>query len=426
MTVDADISLLELQRIIREGVEDAVPEKLWVRAEVAALQSRGHCYLELCQNEEGRLVAKARAVIWKSVWAILQPAFKEATGSDLAPGMQILAQVQPSYSEIYGLSLVIDDIEPQYTLGAAEMEKRKTIELLEKEGLMETQKRLEMSPLPLSLAVISSRTAAGFGDFCRHMDENPYGFKFRVEFFEALMQGEDAPESICEALNDIAGQAGAIEAEDRHAGRGDDCGDRLAGRGDDCGAWQAGRFDAVLILRGGGSPLDLSCFDDYTLAVAIASCPLPVVTAIGHDRDYHVADMVAHDYVKTPTALADYFIDAVAAEDERLSSGAARLRQAVSARLTAASARLGLFASTLRAAAAYRFAAEGSRLELLLERIAGADPRRALGRGFALVTDEKGVVIRSSAAIAPGARLRLLFADGSVEAVSAKSLTDSE
>lgn len=394
MTVDADISLLELQRLIREGVEDAVPEKLWVRAEVAALQSRGHCYLELCQSEEGRLVAKARAVIWKSVWAILQPAFKEATGSDLAPGMQILAQVQPSYSELYGLSLVIDDIEPQYTLGAAEMEKRKTIELLEKEGLMETQKRLEMSPLPLSLAVISSRTAAGFGDFCRHLDENPYGFKFRVEFFEALMQGEDAPESICEALNAIAGQAG--------------------------------RFDAVLILRGGGSPLDLACFDDYTLAVAIASCPLPVVTAIGHDRDHHVADMVAHDYVKTPTALADYFIDAVAAEDERLSSGAVRLRQAVSARLAAASARLGLFASTLRAAAASRFAAEGSRLDLLLERIAGADPRRALGRGFALVTDEKGVVIRSAAAIAPGARLRLVFADGTVEAVSAKSLTDSE
>lgn len=404
MTVDADISLLELQRLIREGVEDAVPEKLWVRAEVAALQSRGHCYLELCQSEEGRLVAKARAVIWKSVWAILQPAFKEATGSDLAPGMQILAQVQPSYSELYGLSLVIDDIEPQYTLGAAEMEKRKTIELLEKEGLMETQKRLEMSPLPLSLAVISSRTAAGFGDFCRHLDENPFGFKFRVEFFEALMQGEDAPESICEALNDIAGQAGAIEAEDR----------------------QAGRFDAVLILRGGGSPLDLACFDDYTLAVAIASCPLPVVTAIGHDRDHHVADMVAHDYVKTPTALADYFIDAVAAEDERLSSGAVRLRQAVSARLAAASARLGLFASTLRAAAASRFAAEGSRLDLLHERIAGADPRRALGRGFALVTDEKGVVIRSAAAIAPGERIRLIFSDGSVDAVSTKSLINSE
>ena len=401
MTVDADISLLELQRLIREGVEDAVPEKLWVRAEVAALQSRGHCYLELCQSEEGRLVAKARAVIWKSVWAILQPAFKEATGSDLAPGMQILAQVQPSYSELYGLSLVIDDIEPQYTLGAAEMEKRKTIELLEKEGLMETQKCLEMSPLPLSLAVISSRTAAGFGDFCRHLDENPYGFKFRVEFFEALMQGEDAPESICEALNAIAGQAG----------REDDGGDR-----------QAGRFDAVLILRGGGSPLDLACFDDYTLAVAIASCPLPVVTAIGHDRDHHVADMVAHDYVKTPTALADYFIDAVAAEDERLSSGAARLRQAVSARLAAASARLGLFASTLRAAAASRFAAEGSRLDLLHERIAGADPRRALGRGFALVTDEKGVVIRSAAAIAPGERIRLIFSDGSVEAVSAFNL----
>ena len=212
-----DISLLELQDIIRDGVENALPEKVWVRAETAAVQAKpnGHCYLELCQSEDGRVVAKARAVIWRGVYSVVRAAFVEATGSELAVGMQILARVQASYSELYGLTLVIDELEPQYTLGAAEMEKRKTIELLEKEGLMERQKRLDFPPLPFSLAVISSRTAAGFGDFCNHLDSNPYGFKFRVEVFEALMQGEDAALSISEALSAIVEASGRLAPGDR-------------------------------------------------------------------------------------------------------------------------------------------------------------------------------------------------------------------
>lgn len=400
-----DISLLELQSLIRDGVEDAVPGKLWVRAEIASIQSKNHCYLELCQSESGRIVAKARAVIWKGVYTLLRAAFKDATGGELAVGMQILARVQPNYSEIYGLSLVIDDIEPQFTLGAAELEKRKTIELLEKEGYMEMQKELALPDIPKSLAVISSGTAAGFGDFCRHLDENPYGFKFRVQLFEALMQGEDAPASIAKAIESVTRAAHCSKTVS---------GEVLA----DTHPQSPAPFDAVLILRGGGSPLDLACFDDYSLAVAIARCPLPVVTAIGHDRDHHVADMVAHDFVKTPTALADMFIDAVAAEDERLSAAQTRIRQAAHIRLVSASSRLELLASSLRAASSSRIVSESSRLDLLLERIGNADPRNVLGRGFAIVTDEKGMVLRSVSAVAPGSTLRLIFADGSVSALA--------
>ena len=356
------LSLLELQEMIRDGVESAVPDKLWVRAEVASIQakSNGHCYLELSESENGRLVAKARAVIWKSIWYSLRTYFLEATGSELAPGMQILARVQANYSELYGLTLVIDELEPEFTLGAAELEKRKTIDRLEKDGLIDKQKELELADLPYSLAVISAPDAAGFGDFCRHLEENEYGFKFNVELFPATMQGESAPESIVDALQQIEADGG---------------------------------YDAALILRGGGSVLDLTCFNDYGLAFAIANCTIPVFTAIGHDRDYHVADMVAHDFVKTPTALADLFIDCTAAEDERISNFSSRLRMAITGKI-----------STMENA-----------LSLLEQRIKNSDPRNILTRGFSLVTDEKGVVVNSAAKLHQGQRLSILFADGSVE-----------
>ena len=329
----------------------------------------------------------------------------------------------------FGLTLVIDDLEPQFTLGAAELEKRKTIELLEKEGFMEMQKRLDFPPLPFSLAVISSRTAAGFGDFCRHLDSNPYGFKFRVELFEASMQGAEAEESICEAISAIAAAPGQLAPANCatlgiiRGGTSQQSGE--VGSSDSetfVGARLAGGYDAILILRGGGSPLDLVCFDDYTLAVAIATCPIPVLTAIGHDRDYHVADMVAYDYVKTPTALADYFIDAVAAEDEKLSAAASRLRLAASGRIASEKAKLDRIAAALKGAVAARLAAASSAVDLLESRIHSADPRRVLERGFALVTDSAGRVIRSASQATPGDTLRLVFADGSV---AAKVLNDN-
>ena len=364
--MDAEyIDLLELQAQLREEIEESFPERVWVRAEIASVQAKanGHCYLDLSQSEDGRIVAKAKAVIWRSRYVPLRAYFREATGGDLAVGMEVLLRVQVSYSELYGLSLTVDEIEPRFTLGAAELQRRQTLEKLAADGLLDRQQELEPALLPYRLAVISARDAAGYGDFRRHLEENAYGFAFEVVLFEATMQGEDAPASIVDALERV-----------------------------ECSPEP---FDAVLLMRGGGSALDLACFDDYGLCFAIANCPVPVYTAIGHDRDVHVADRVAYDAVKTPTALADRFIDAFAAEDERISAFGNRLRMAFAARL----------------------AAMEQRLAALGDRIRGADPRNVLARGYALVVDARGVVVKSARQLPAGAKFKVMFADGAVEAI---------
>lgn len=358
------LELSELQQRLRDCLEDGFPDKLWVRAEISSVQvkANGHCYLELSQSDDRGLVAKAKAVIWRSRYTLLATYFRQATGSAISAGMSVLLRVQLSYSEVYGLSLVVDDIDAQFTLGEAELQKRRTISRLEEDGLMELQKSLEPSPLPYSLAVISARDAAGYGDFRRHLIENEYGFAFRVDLFEATMQGEQAPESVADAIDRV--QTSGVP------------------------------YDAVLIMRGGGSVLDLACFDDYALCFAIANCPVPVYTAIGHDRDYHVADMVAHGFVKTPTALADLFIDAVASEDERITSFGNRLRMAFTSKI----------------------ASMESVLSVLHSRIHSADPRNILSRGYSLVTDSRGVVLKSSSELKPGDCIRVMFEDGAIEA----------
>ncbi|MBR5076317.1 MAG: exodeoxyribonuclease VII large subunit [Bacteroidales bacterium] len=358
------IDLLELQTMLREELEVSFPERVWVRAEIASLQAKanGHCYLDLSQDEGGRTVAKAKAVIWRSRYLPLRAYFREATGGELAAGMEVLLRVQVNYSELYGLTLTVDEIEPRFTLGAAELQRRKTLEKLEAEGLLDRQQELELPLLPYRLAVISARDAAGYGDFRHHLEENAYGFVFEVELFEATMQGLEAPESIVDALERV-----------------------------ECAPEP---FDAVLLMRGGGSALDLACFDDYGLCFAIANCPVPVYTAIGHERDVHVADRVAFEAVKTPTALADRFIEAFAAEDERISSYSTRLRTAFLSKV----------------------AAMESRLDALGERIRRADPRNILSRGYSLITDTKGIVLKSARQLPPGTRFQVLFADGIVTA----------
>ena len=358
------LNLLELQALVREGLEEMFPQKLWVKAEVASVSAKlgGHCYLELSQTEEERVVAKSRAVIWASRWRVIKPFFESVTGETLRPGIEIHVQVQVTYSELYGFSLSVTDINPEFSLGRKEDLRLKTIKRLQDEGLMDRQKELPFPSLPWRLAVVSSGDAAGYGDFIRHLDGNGFGFKFELKLFPAAMQGEVCPQSVADALSEIA-----------------ECGEV---------------FDAVLILRGGGSALDLACFDDYVMARAIALCPLPVLTAVGHDRDYHICDMVAHSFLKTPTALADELLGLFESED----------------------ARLGEFASRMRLAFTNRLNAMEMRLQNLLTRIVGADPRNVLKRGYALVADGKGVVVKRAAELNAGDRFRLMFADGTVEA----------
>ena len=357
------IDLFTLQTEVRQSLESSFPARVWVRAEVSAVKVRGggHCYLELSQSDESGLVAKASAIIWASRYRVLGPYFESVAGSPLQPGITVLLRVQVNYSQLYGFSLIVDDIDASCTLGEKEKERLATIERLKKEGLLDRQKSLEMTALPYRLAVVSAPDAAGYRDFERHLKGNAYGFVLETVLYEAVMQGASAPESISDALK------AAASAEKP--------------------------FDAVLVLRGGGSNLDLSCFDDYSLASAIATCPVPILTAVGHDQDFHICDMVAWRYVKTPTALADTFIEIYADEDQYISS----------------------FAGRLKTAFLNKISLMGSRVDVLESRIAGADPRRILSRGYALVVDDGGVVMKNAAGHSAGDNVKVMFADGTLD-----------
>lgn len=380
------IDLFEFQTRLKTGIESLFPNRLWIKAEVSAVKARsgGHCYLELSQSDDEKgLVAKANAIIWASKYRFIAPYFESVTGSPIQEGMVILVEVQVNFSQLYGFSLIINDIDPEFSLGIKELERQRTIERLQKEGLMDLQKELALPVLPYHLAVISASDAAGFRDFIRHLDENPYGFKVAPELFPALMQGVDCPSSIIAALDAVL---------------------------------ESGKeYDAVLILRGGGSKLDLACFDDYELAAVIAQFPLPVLTAIGHDQDFHVCDMVAHEYVKTPTALADFILGFYEDEDERLSSYENRIRLAVSNRLYREETLIESLAARVKGAFALKIAAMESRLQVLQARIGAADPRKILERGYALATDAGGVVLKSVSDRKTGDKVSMMFADGTLE-----------
>lgn len=380
------IDLFEFQSRLKQGVELLFPNRLWIKAEVSAVKARGggHCYLELSQSDSKGLVAKATAIIWSSKYRYMAPHFESVTGSPLSEGMTVLMEVQVNYSELYGFSLIVNDIDPEFSLGVKELEKQRTIERLTKEGLMDLQKELALSALPYRLAVISAEDAAGYRDFMRHIAENPYGFTLATELYQAQMQGVDCPSSIIDAMDAVL----------------------VSGV----------QYDAVLILRGGGSKLDLACFDDYDLAAAVAQYPLPVLTAIGHDQDYHVCDMVAHGYVKTPTALADFILEMYENEDARISSYVTRVRLAFSNRILQMESAVERVERRIRNGYAMKLSMMESALQVLQTRINAADPRKIMERGYALAVDSKGVVLKGAAGVSVGDKVSVMFADGTIDA----------
>ena len=378
------LALSELLARVKEGVEDAFPDRYWVKAEISSWSPRanGHCYLNLSESVKGKQVADVRAMIWKWQYPQLKAFFEDTAGQPLQAGIIVLVRVQVSFSELYGISLFIDDIDPAFTVGEQALEKKRTVERLTKEGYLEMQRELALPRLPYALAVITSKTAAGYGDFRRHLLENEAGYAFRLDLYEALMQGEQAPASIVSAI---------LEAQEQP-------------------------YDAILILRGGGSEMDLSCFDDYDLAVSIATCPVPVITAIGHDRDYHIADMVANRFVKTPTALADLFLDAYAEEDAVLDALEVRVHKALADRVNGMERKVDAAVSRLRFAVEMRLGQAASALALKEALIARSDPRNILRLGYVLVTGGDGKVLKTAAKVRAGDRIGVRFADGAVTA----------
>ena len=379
------ITLLELQSRLKEGIERLFPSRVWLRAEIGAVKARvgGHCYMELLQSGENGIEAKVQAVVWSSKYRFIAPYFESVAGSPLSEGMLVLVHVQVNYSQLYGLSLVVDDIDPGFSLGEQEKQRRLTVERLEKEGLVDMQQGLELARLPYMIAVISASDAAGYRDFMRHLHENEYGFAFRTDLYPALMQGAGSPASIISALDAVAD----------------------SGKG----------YDAVAVIRGGGAKLDLACYDDYDLAAHIAQFPVPVFTAIGHDQDTHVADMVAFMSVKTPTALADEFVSMYADEDAFLVSFGDRLRLAASGRLYREESRLQVLYHGMSAAFSKKIMSMEGRLDLMEARLKASDPRSILKKGYVLAVDSAGAVLRSAAGKRPGDRVSLLMKDGRLD-----------
>lgn len=381
------IGLQALQEQVKNALDAQFTGTVWLRAEISEMKQHpsGHCYFTLVEKDSGSqaLLAKASAVAWASSWRMIRPFFETQTGRGLAPGMQVLVRVQVSYSALYGLSLVVFDIDPSFTVGELELARQRTLARLEAEGMFDMNAQLPLPLLPRRLAVVSSEAAAGWRDFTRHLEGNEYGFRFQVRLFPALMQGEGAPASIIAALDAVA-----AEAED---------------------------FDAVLILRGGGGAMDLVCYDDYDLAVNVAQFPLPVLTAIGHDHDYHIIDQVAHTHVKTPTALADWLVERFAAKAWQLDTLLQRLHLAVRTHATAQLGVLDAWKLRLAHAAQVRHADALVALDALTHRIDAVDPQRALERGF-LIALKDGRRAAAAASFVPGDAMRLMFLDGTVEA----------
>ena len=279
------LTLYELNSLVREVLECEMPDEYWVEAELSECrESRGHCYMELIQKDETTAtpIAKASARCWASKWMLVRPYFERTTGQQLHAGMKVLLKVYAQFHEAYGFSWIVTDIDPTYTLGDMARKRQEIIRQLKEEGVFDLQKELQLPLFCQRIAVISSETAAGYGDFCNQLADNPYGLQFQVRLFPAIMQGEGVEQSIIDALGKIYSEYAD---------------------------YPDSPFDCVVMIRGGGATSDMSGFDTLTLAENVANFPLPIITGIGHDRDESILDMISHTRVKTPTAAAAFLID---------------------------------------------------------------------------------------------------------------------
>lgn len=384
------ITLYELLNRVKGSIEENFSHYYWVRAQVSAIKANysGHCYIDLIdKGDKGAdFTAKSVAIVWSSTWRILKPFFRSATGGDIEAGMNILLKVQVQYSELYGLSLIVSDIDPTFTIGQAELERREVIRRLEEEGMFDMNTTLTLPHLPKRFAVISAQNAAGYRDFYNHLHLNDYGYRFYTKLYTAPLQGNTAPSGIIAALDAILSDV-------------------------ECGAES---FDAVLILRGGGSNTDLACFDNYDLCANVAQYPLPVMVAIGHDQDKHICDMVSCVSVKTPTALADFIIDIFASEDALLVSLASRLTLAMKNKFSEAEKRLDSINQRIAHRVSSIFSEKRSAVALLEQRIIKGNPRNLLKGGYC-VTEVEGRRVSSIGQVPPEGKLKVIFEDGVAE-----------
>lgn len=404
-SIEEPLTLYALNNMVRGAINDAMPLRYWVTGELSEVReaSNGHCYIELVQRDEatGELVAKARGTVWARVYMMLRPYFLEQTGQPFAAGLKVLLQVTVGFHELYGYALDVCDIEPAYTIGDMARRRQLVIKRLTDEGVMDLNRELDFPLLPQRIAVISSSTAAGYGDFCDQLNGNRYGFVFYPCLFPSPMQGNGVEQGIIDALDRIA---------------------------ENIDFW-----DVVVIIRGGGATSELSCFDTYDLANNCAQFPLPIITGIGHQRDESVLDLVAHTRAKTPTAAAELLIHAMLGqaafvgramqsmteavrqrmENERLRMNALAGRLPVAAALGVQNGKMRLQAliQGLSPAAAMLLKEHRHKLDIMKGKIDAASPEHVLAMGYS-ITRVNGKAVRSLDDVLPGDEVTTVVSGG--------------
>ena len=427
------VTLYELNHLVSKVIESEMPSEYWVEAELSECrESRGHCYMELIQKDERTTtpIAKASAKCWANKWMLIRPGFERTTGQRLHAGMKVLLKVYAQFHEAYGFSWIVTDIDPTYTLGDMARKRQEIIRQLKEEGVFDLQKELQLPLFCQRIAVISSETAAGYGDFCNQLADNPYGFQFQTRLFPAIMQGEGVEQSIIAALERI------FSFHIPH------------------------NFDAVVIIRGGGATSDMSGFDTLALAENVANFPLPIITGIGHDRDESILDMVSHIRVKTPTAAAALLIDHLKTVLDAINDAQEQIVRLAQQKLTSHKSRLSTFAEILprlftnvktrqearldslnsRMTTAIRqsivthqslinalevkmpilldrrLMAEQHRLQLIEEKTKSLDPALLLKRGYS-ITLHNGKAVRSPQQLQSGDEIETRLANGTLRSV---------
>ncbi len=403
------LTLYELNSLVHSVIADAFPGQCWVEAELTECrESKGHCYMELVQKDlfSAVPVAKASAKCWRNKWERVRTKFLDATGGCLRPGMKLLLKVSVDFHPAYGYALIVEDIDASYTLGDMARKRQEIIRQLKEEGIYDLQKELSLPLFCQRIAVISSATAAGYGDFCNQLANNEYGLRFYPELFPAIMQGEMVEQSIVEQLD-------AINA-------------------------RLDEFDCVVIIRGGGATTDMSGFDSLLLAENVANFPLPIITGIGHDRDECVLDLISFLKVKTPTAAAAFLTDNLLRVKRRVDEARDVIVSSVSLQMERQSARLQRLASSVTMTAGMFRVKETGKLDkmqmaleralqqtlvnerhkvaMLLQRVQALDPMLLLKRGFSMTMID-GKLVRDAAVLQSGQEIETILEKGRVKSV---------
>ena len=428
------LSLFELNSLVRLTLEAELSHEYWVEAELSEVrESRGHCYMELIQKEElsNTPIARASAKCWRSSWTMIQPHFERITGQRLCAGMKVRLKVYAQFHEAFGFSWIVTDIDPNHTLGDMARRRQEIVRKLKQEGIFDMQRDLQFPTFCLNIAVISSATAAGYGDFCQQLSES--GFAFHNTLFPAIMQGEQVEQSIINALNQIYETHSLAVGEDSS-------------------------FDCVVIIRGGGGTADMSGFDTLALAENVAQFPLPIITGIGHDRDECVLDMVSHLRVKTPTAAAAFLIEHAQRVLDRIEQCEQRISYTAEAKLSTLNSqlstlairipalfslvktrhearmeqtsqrlansirriidkeqnRIALLTSHIPPITSHIITSANHRLEMLQQRATSLDPQLMLKRGYSITT-LNGKAIHDAALLKQGDEIETRFEQGTIK-----------